>query len=70
MLRRVAIRGIHLSAWLYYRRVVWWLLYAGHRAVFEVRRNIVCRRVSWCEWRRGMFAYIGGLKIGSPLAEL
>ena len=28
-------------------------------AVFEVRRNIVCRRISWCEWRRGMCAYVG-----------
>ena len=28
-------------------------------AVFEVRRNIVYCHISWCEWSRGMFAYVG-----------
>ena len=70
MLRRVAIRGIHLSAWLYCREMVWWLLYAGHRAVFKVRRNIVCRRITF-----GVSGYVGcshmsvDLKIGSFLIE-
>ena len=45
----MVIRGIHLSA--YYREVVvsfivvWWLLYAAHRAVFEVRRVCLIRRM-------------------------
>ena len=38
--------------------VVWWLLYAVHRAVFEVRCILVIRRVR-CEWRHGLFAYAG-----------
>ena len=28
-----------------YRKVVWWLLYAVHRAVFEVRRICLIRRM-------------------------
>ena len=38
--------------------MAWWLLYADHRAVFEVHRNIVCRHIHWWEWRRGIFAYV------------
>ena len=66
MRRRVAIRGIHLSAESYCRKVVWWLLYAGHRAVFKVRRNIVYRRVSGDV---GCLHMSVGLKIESPLVE-
>ena len=43
MLRRVAIRGIHLHA--LFIVMVWWLLYADHRAVFEVRRISFIRRI-------------------------
>ena len=48
--------------------MVWWLLYADHRAVFEVRRNIVYRRVTF-----GVSGDVGclhmsvGLKVGSLL---
>ena len=70
MLRRVAIRGIHLSASSYYRKVVWWLLYADHRAAFEVRHVIVYRRIAF-----GVSGDVGclhmsvDLKIESSLAE-
>ena len=60
----MVIRGIHLSALCRKMAilfvVVWLLFYAVHRAVFEVRRiylSAVCVR---CEWRRGVFAYVGG----------
>ena len=38
----MVIRGIHLSAYVV---KVWWLLYAAHRAVFEVRRICSIRRM-------------------------
>ena len=50
--------------------MVWWLLYADHRAVFEVRRDIVYRRITF-----GVSGDVGCLhmsvvlKIGSSLAE-
>ena len=48
--------------------MVWWLLYAVRRAVFEVRRilSAVCVR---CEWGRGMFAYVGRSEDWSILGE-
>ena len=55
----MVVRDIHLGAWPYCRKV-WWLLYAGHRAVFKVRRNLVLPPYYfWCEWRRGVFVYVG-----------
>ena len=45
----MAIRGIRLSALgrevVVSFVVVWWLLYAVHRAVFEVRRICIIRRM-------------------------
>ena len=44
----MVIRGIHLSAYVVRDVsfvVVWWLLYAVHRAVFEVRRICFIRRM-------------------------
>ena len=63
----MVIRGIHLSAYVV---KVWWLLYAVHRAVFEVR--LICFYPPYalrCEWRRGMFAYVGGSEDRSILGE-
>ena len=71
MLRRVAIRVIHLSAWLYCRKMVWWLLYASHRAVFEVRRNIVLPLYYFgVSGDVGCLHMLVGLKIGSFLGKL
>ena len=39
-------------------------------AVFEVRRDILYRRIFWCEWSRGMFAYVGRSEDREALAEL
>ena len=43
----MVIRDIHLSAYFVEDLfvVVWWLLYAVHRAVFEVRRVCFIRRM-------------------------
>ena len=49
--------------------MVWWLLYAVHRAVFEVRRICFIRRMRKCEWRRGMFAYVGRSEDRSVLVQ-
>ena len=38
---------------------VWWLLYADHRAVFEVRRNCFIRRNRSVSEGVGCFAYAG-----------
>ena len=49
--------------------MVWWLLYAVHRAVFEVRRIVLSAVSVRCEWRRGMFAYVGRSEGRSTLDE-
>ena len=48
----------------YYNIVrVWWLLYAGHRAVFEVRRNCFIRRIQGVSGDVGCLHMPVGLKI-------
>ena len=49
--------------------VVWWLLSAVHRAVFEVRRIVLSAVCVKCEWSRGMFAYVGRSEDRSTLGE-
>ena len=57
----MVIRGIHLSVlcrnMVVSFVVVWWLLYAVHRAVFEVHRIYFIRRLrkillTWSRWAR------------------
>ena len=51
--------------------MVWWLLYADHRAVFEVRRNIVYRRIVFgASGDVGCLHMSIGLKTGNLLGEL
>ena len=51
--------------------MVWWLLYADHRAVFEVRHVIVYRRrLLGVSGDVGCLHVSVGLKIGSPLVEV
>ena len=49
--------------------MVWWLLYAGYRAVFEVRRNIVYAASLSVSGDVGCLHMSVDLKIESPLSE-
>ena len=52
-----------------YCKVVWWLLYAVHRRCSKSVIFVLSAVRVRCEWRRGMFAYVGRFGDRSALGQ-